>query len=145
MKRDFAIVVKGIIIKNNQVLLLHRSEKEMQHSIVSKWNVWDLPGGGVQFFEPMDKALSREISEETSLTTEIIDYVGTYDIIKQRIHIGIVTYLCDYISGEVKLSEEHDEFIWLNFDEIENSPAPKWLKKYFIIAINKYKKVRTNT
>lgn len=141
MKRDFVLAVKSVIIKDDEVLLLHRSPKEMESSTVNRMDAWDLPGGGVQFFETMEKALNREIKEETGLEVDIKKVIGSYDAIRVQLHIAIITYLCEYKSGEVILSDEHDSYHWLKFDEIIDFNMPKWLKKYFITAIEEYKKI----
>lgn len=141
MKRDFVIAVKSVIVRDDEVLLLHRSKKEMANSSVDRLDAWDLPGGGVQFFETMEKALHREILEETGLTTEIKSFIGAYDVIRPQLHIAIITYFCQYQMGEVILSDEHDAYFWLKFDEISDYNIPKWLKKYFNIAIEQYKKI----
>lgn len=141
MKRDFVIAVKSVIVRDNEVLLLHHSKQEMANSSVDRLDAWDLPGGGVQFFETMEKALHREIFEETGLTTEIKSFIGAYDVIRPQLHIAIITYFCQYKMGDVVLSDEHDTYYWLKFDEIAGYNIPKWLKKYFNTAIEQYKKI----
>ena len=136
------IAVKSVIIKGDEVLLLHRSPKEMESSTVNRMDAWDLPGGGVQFFETMEKALIREIHEETGLEVDIKKVIGSYDAIRVQLHIAIITYLCEYKSGEVVLSDEHDSYQWIKFEDIMDYNIPKWLKKYFITAIEEYRKLK---
>ena len=50
MKRDFAVAVKAVIIKENRALVLCRSKHEMEGSYMNSHQKWDLPGGGVNFF-----------------------------------------------------------------------------------------------
>jgi len=135
MKKEFAIAAKGVIIKNNTVLLLHRSKKEIQTNIVNKSSPWDLPGGRIQFFENTQKALHREIKEETSLTVEIKDIIDFYDAVKYNIHIGIITYVCEYKQGNVILSDEHDGYYWLTYKELKDSKLPDWIKKHFFKSL----------
>lgn len=138
------VAVKSVIVRDNEVLLLHRSKKEMANSSVDRIDAWDLPGGGVQFFETMEKALHREILEETGLTTEIKSFIGAYDVIRPQLHIAIITYFCQYKFGEVVLSDEHDTYCWLKFDQIADYNIPKWLKKYYNLAIEQYKLLAEN-
>ena len=35
MKRDFAVAVKAIVVRENKVLLLHRSAEEIKHSYMN--------------------------------------------------------------------------------------------------------------
>lgn len=133
IKRDFALAVKAIIKKDNQFLLLRRSKNEMERSTINPI-VWDLPGGGVRFFENAKDGLIREIIEETSLTVRIIKPLCLYDVIKPRIHLSIFTYLCRYEWGEVRLSSEHDWFQWLTLEQLQQMDIPKWMKRDFEMA-----------
>ena len=65
MKRDFAVAVKAVIIKENKALVLCRSKHEMECSYMNSHQKWDLPGGGLHFFEKAEEGLRREIREET--------------------------------------------------------------------------------
>ncbi len=51
MKRDFAVAVKAVIIKEDKALVLCRSKVEMQSSYMNSRQKWDLPGGGLHFYE----------------------------------------------------------------------------------------------
>lgn len=66
MKRDFAVAVKAVIIKENKALVLCRSKHEMECSYMNSHQKWDLPGGGLHFFEKAEEGLRREIREETT-------------------------------------------------------------------------------
>lgn len=138
MKRDFALVAKAVIIRNNQFLLLKRSKKEIESSVINRYQAWDLPGGGIRFFETAEKGLYREIKEETSLSVALLRPIGMYDAIRSQIHLSIVTYLCEYLSGEVILSSEHASFHWLFLDEMEEANVPKWMIRDCEIAEKEY-------
>lgn len=131
MKRDFAVAVKAIIVKGDKVLLLHRSAEEAEHSYMNRKEKWDLPGGGIHYFERSEDGLLREIKEETNLTVKIEKAFSLYDIIKPHIHLCIFTYVCVYQSGEVVLSTEHDAYYWLTLEQLEQYDIPKWLRRDF--------------
>ena len=71
MHRDFAVAVKAVIVRGDEVLVLRRSKGEMAGSYMNKYQKWDLPGGGLHFYEKAEDGLLREIREETSLSVEI--------------------------------------------------------------------------
>ena len=135
MKNSFALAAKAIIFRDGKFLVLHRSKKEMESSKLNKKEAWDLPGGGVKFFETVQTALTREIWEETGLKTETKDIFSCYDIITNGVHLSILTYLCCYKSGEVALSSEHDAFYWLSVEEMEDMNIPKWMIRDFKKAL----------
>ncbi len=129
MKRDFAVAVKAVIIKEDKALVLCRSKVEMQSSYMNSRQKWDLPGGGLHFYERAEDGLHREIREETGLEAAIGLPVSLFDVIKYHIHLCIFTYACRWLAGEVRLSGEHEAFYWLTEDEAENSDLPSWLKR----------------
>lgn len=139
MKRDFALVAKAVIIRNQEFLLLKRSKKEIESSYMNRFQVWDLPGGGIRFFETAEKGLLREIEEETKLSVHLLKPIGMYDAIRSQIHLSIVTYLCEYFSGEVILSSEHSSFHWLTLEEMKNINVPKWMIRDCEISLREYR------
>lgn len=129
---------KAIIMKDSTALLLRRSRKEMESSIVNKKEAWDLPGGGIRFFETAQRGLLREIKEETSLEVAIWKPLNLYDAIRNQLHLSIFTYICTYLSGEVILSAEHDAFYWVTLYELKQMEIPKWLYRDFANAFSEY-------
>ncbi len=138
MKRNFAIAVKSLIFKENKILVLKRSRSEMEQSRINKIDLWDLPGGGLQYFEKTQQGLEREIKEETGLDVLIVKPFDIHDIIRPHIHIVIITYLCNYLSGEVVLSEEHEGFDWMSMNDAQGANMQKWMKKMFEKAFEEY-------
>lgn len=140
MKYGFALAVKAIIFKGDKFLILRRSEKEMKSSYLNKYEHWDLPGGSVHFHENSTEGLFREIYEETALNVKLIKPIRVFDVIKNQIHMTIITYMCQYGSGEVVLSEEHEEYFWLTLKEAEEMKVPKWMIKDIKTVISELKK-----
>lgn len=129
MKRDFAVAVKAVIIKENKALVLCRSKDEMEGSFMNSHQKWDLPGGGVHFFEKSEEGLLREIKEETCLEVTIGKPLSLFDAIKHHIHLCIFTYVCTWKAGEVYLSDEHEAYYWMSEEEMEESELPRWMKR----------------
>ena len=136
-KHNFALAVKAIIIKDEKLLVLYRSKKEMAKSMVNKREVYDLPGGGVRFYETSLEGLKREIFEETGLSVKVLELFSFYDILRPNLHLSIVTYLCEYESGEVFLSWEHDRYEWVSKEDVENGSMPDWMKRDFLKVFKK--------
>ena len=137
MKRDFAVAVKAVIVKEGKVLVLSRSQEEMEYSYMNNHQKWDLPGGGVHFFEHCQEGLVREINEETELDVFVGEPISLFDVIKNHIHLCIFTYVCFWRAGEVSLSREHDSYQWLSADEVAKSELPSWMKRDLFRGLNK--------
>lgn len=103
----YFLAVKGIIRRNDgKILVLKRSDKD-DH----KPGVWETVGGGMDKEESPQQALLREISEETGLTVNVSNPFNVFTFKKDtgEFKIGI-TFLCEYLGGEVTLSDEHSEY-----------------------------------
>lgn len=134
MADDLLIYIgqKAFIEKDGQVLVL----------IVPKLGL-DFPGGKIQEGEKdFLEALRREVREETNLEIEIGEPFVTWrfdfgpDHLKAGKKIYMVGFKCKYLSGDVRLSDEHSEFYWVNKENYrEVDPKSNWhwiLDKYFL-------------
>jgi 8-oxo-dGTP diphosphatase len=120
---QFYLAVKGII-QNTQgkILVLKRSDRD-DH----KPGVWETPGGGIDHEEAPQKALEREVLEETGLAVIVKEPFNVFTFRKDtgEFKVGI-TFLCDVTDGETKLSHEHSEYRWIDareFATLESVPS----------------------
>ena len=134
MRGGFALAAKAVIIRGDKALVLRRSEKEIKKSYVKKDEPWDLPGGSVRYSESAAECLFREVREETSLGIRIVKPIRIFDAIKSRVHMTILIYVCEYRSGEVRLSEEHEKFYWVTAKEAEGLKLPPWMLRDINLA-----------
>jgi 8-oxo-dGTP diphosphatase len=117
---QYFLAVKGIIQRGDgKILVLKRSEKD-DH----KPGVWETVGGGMDKEESPQEALLREISEETGLVVSVGSPFNVFTFKKDtgEFKVGI-TFLCEYVSGEVTLSDEHAEYRWIDpkkFSEMQS-------------------------
>jgi 8-oxo-dGTP pyrophosphatase MutT (NUDIX family) len=139
MKKDalFCVGQKAFIEKDGKVLVLNDSLEGL-----------DFPGGKIQEGEAIDGdseslavALKREVMEETGLEIETFEpFTVWYRKFSKENHrnygkeVYLVAFRCKYISGEVKLSDEHNKFRWVdknNYEEVNDGGKYfEILKKY---------------
>jgi ADP-ribose pyrophosphatase YjhB (NUDIX family) len=85
--------VNIIIRDNDKVLLIHRSD----------FDIWALPGGGIDDGESVEESAIRETLEETGLTVKVEKLLGLYSIPKWRLGGDYCVLLeCSVISGTLK-------------------------------------------
>lgn len=106
-----------VIVKNNKVLLLKRSETD-------EWkpNHYGLPGGKLNPGETLSDALVRECKEETNLNISPKNLIFLSKTSNDKEHAFFCT---DEYSGEIQLNSEHTDFQWVN---------PKNLSNYKIVS-----------
>ena len=136
MRGEFAFAVKAVIIKDDKFLVLKRSKSEMDSSYINKHQCWDLPGGSVKYCETAIHSLLREIEEETGLNISVGKILSVYDAIRTNVHLVIITYICTYLSGNVRLSNEHEAFYWLKIEDMQRKKLPDWMINNFKKAFN---------
>lgn len=115
MDKPYGLTMRGIIKNDNdEILVLRRHPKSRTNP-----HKWELPGGKVDPGEFFDEALIREIKEETSLDGKIGDFCEAVqdDYVHKRT-VQIIMYLKD-LKGEVKISDEHDDWMWASLDKIK--------------------------
>lgn len=106
-KMDFG--VKALILKDDKFLAMHNRGVEE--------DLWELPGGRMEFGETHEETLAREIMEETGLKVKPIKLLDTWNLmLRVDYQIAGIIYLCQLEEGEVKLSDEHDAFKWIPID-----------------------------
>lgn len=125
MDMPYGLTVRGIIKNDDdEILIVKRHPKSRTDP-----EMWELPGGKVEKGEFFTDALVREIKEETNLDVKVGDFCEAIqnDYMHKRT-VQIMMYLTD-ITGEVKISDEHTEWMWANLERIKSLELSTSLKK----------------
>ncbi|WP_167629810.1 NUDIX domain-containing protein [Listeria valentina] len=102
--------VKAVIIQGNSFLGLQKAEIAQE--------VYDLPGGKIQYGETQRECLVREVFEETGLHITQLALYDTWNMVFPDYQMTGIFYLVK-ISGKdrIQLSKEHQAYKWLPFSE----------------------------
>jgi ADP-ribose pyrophosphatase YjhB (NUDIX family) len=86
---------------------------------------WNIPGGFLMPGETAFEGLKREAREETGLEVERIEYIGSFPSIYGDTGVATiaVSYLVESSTDKVVLSDESQEYMWCDIEEI---PEPSF-------------------
>lgn len=115
MKRDFEnyqVALKLLLRKGNKTLFLKDTYNQG----------WDLPGGRIDNVEdktPLEQILIRELNEEIgdgvkyTIGKSVFQYRKFF---QRKTPVFVVVYEGKYISGDIKISSEHNGYDWLDME-----------------------------
>lgn len=110
------VAAKAVIVNQEGKVLIVR--ESTGHDTNTRAGLYGLPGGRLNDGESFFDALQREIMEEVGLKITPVRpvYVGEWrPTIKGVPHQVVAVFMiCQTKTTEVRLSEEHDDFAWIN-------------------------------
>jgi 8-oxo-dGTP pyrophosphatase MutT (NUDIX family) len=107
--RETAFGTKSIIFNSGKILILVKKNGQL-----------DLPGGKVRHNEFFSDCIVREVLEETGLSVKDLKPAAEWSFFRKDRGYNIigVTYLCNCISKNVHLSNEHKSYFWTDAEDI---------------------------
>lgn len=112
------IAMKAVIVRDSKVLVLREADTYEEGTNIGRYG---MPGGRINPGEPFIEGLKREVLEETGLEIEvgIPVYVSEwFPVIKGIPHQIVGTFIeCRPLSTDITLSEEHDDYRWVDAGE----------------------------
>lgn len=127
----YEVVITAIVQKDGKFLILQRAAGKRRFP-----NRWTVPGGHLEkddfinqpkdtaeyWYNVLEKALAREVSEEVGLKIKNVRYVTSLATVHEDGAPSLViSCLAEYDSGEVKLQpEECQDHAWVDLKEAKN-------------------------
>jgi 8-oxo-dGTP pyrophosphatase MutT (NUDIX family) len=111
------VAVGGLVYNKKGEVLVARSIRK---------KTWTFLGGQVEVGENLEDALKREIYEESGIKVTVRKLVGIYSNVQQTTwHDGktlvptkiTLDFICDYVEGNVRVSNETSEVKWVKPSE----------------------------
>lgn len=122
----YGLAVRALLSDDDGKILI------IKRSTDSKTNPgkWEFPGGKVDPEESFDQALLREVYEETNLKIGLDHVVG---VSEQNLHVIRAVHIImsgNIMSGELKLSDEHEGYAWVFFEDLIEYELADWLEHF---------------
>ena len=113
MSKGYGLAV-GALIKNDQgeYLLVQRIKTSKFFA-----GMWETPGGKLDPGESFEEALVREAKEEIGLEIALDGLAGASEFELPHIKVVLLYMKARVVSGEVTLSDEHQDHAWLPLSE----------------------------
>lgn len=112
------IPVVKLLLENEEGKFLMLKKGDKYDFTAAKW---EQPGGKIKESETRFEALKREVKEETGLEIEESEEMVRIEL-EDGNHINCYVMHSSSFSGEIELSEEHEDFRWVRpeeFSELE--------------------------
>lgn len=110
---NFRLAAKGFVINDGRLLLLQRRLNDVQ-----KPGIWELPGGRLEPAEDPVEGMKREMLEETGLSVEVLMPFSVRHFTRDDgMVITMLVFLCKAFENNVRLSNEHIAFEWVESKE----------------------------
>ncbi len=105
----FVVAVTAVVVRNGKVLAMRRAaDKDAGPGL------WETLSGRLDAGEDPLAAVKREIFEECGLEVAVEPRPLTvYTAERKSLPMVVVVYRARYVSGEVVMSGEHDDYAWL--------------------------------
>lgn len=122
----FPVSVKGVLLHDNQILLLKNERNE-----------WELPGGKLELHEEPMECLFREILEETGISSRVTRPLRSYVYwVADIIPVLIVPFVCECDGfNNIKISDEHEDIKIFSLIDLGKINLPSGYKATILDAV----------
>lgn len=112
---DFNCRVSGFLLDDtNRVLLIKRNRSYIiDNKDPDEHMGWEVCGGGLEHGEKPERAIEREYQEEVGIKVSAIKLFNVRTGVRDGNPLLNISYVCKYVSGEVKLTDEHTDYKWV--------------------------------
>lgn len=106
-----SVTADGIVIRDGKILLVRRGKDPFKGRHA-------LPGGFVDYGEPLEKCVIREVLEETGVKTEVVALVGVYSAPDRdpRGHFVTAVYHLKPLTRTVRAGDDAESAGWFPLD-----------------------------
>ncbi|HML02870.1 MAG TPA: NUDIX hydrolase [Candidatus Bathyarchaeia archaeon] len=144
MRREYPsqpiVGIGAIIVQDGKILLAKRGSEPGK----GKWSV---PGGVVELGEKLEKAVVREVKEETNLDVEVVHLIDAVSNIVQdtngklHFHFVILDYLTKLKGGTLQSSSDILDTKWVNLEEADDYDITETFREFLKKNKNDLKKL----
>lgn len=111
--RNPSLTVDGVVTEDGKILLIERKNPPFKEK-------YALPGGFVEYEESVEKAVTREVEEETGLKTKVEELIGVYSSPDRdpRGHMVSTVFSLEISGGELEGGSDAESAEYFKIDDL---------------------------
>ena len=114
------VAVTVLVFRAGRMLSMRRASTQQAGA-----GLWEGVSGRVRAGEDPISAARREVVEETGLRVEVSSRpITAYAALRKGEPMTVIVFAANHQSGEVTLSDEHDDYRWCDRSELTELGAP---------------------
>jgi len=113
MKSERTNCVGVVCLRGDEVLLIQRGTAPRKGE-------WSIPGGRIEAGETEAQAAIRELTEETSVSADLLTKITALNADFEGFHYRLHDYLARWTSGEPKAGDDADKARFVPLSEISS-------------------------
>lgn len=135
MDKQIKVGVGVMILKDNKVLLGHRTNTAKDTGGIYEPDSWTFPGGKQEYEETVLETAIRETKEETDLTISDIQVLTATDEFQPDRHYVTIGVIAKNYQGKLKTMEPSkiDEWSWFDLENLPQNiytPSRNMIEEY---------------
>lgn len=103
------------VVDDDRILLVKRGREPSK-------GLWAVPGGKVDWGEPMREAARREVLEETGLDVDVGEVIWVGEHLSEDHHIVLIDFIGAVKGGSLEAADDAEEVRWVDLSVAEDYP-----------------------
>lgn len=117
------LAVGAVAVVDGALLLVRRGQ-------APEAGRWSLPGGRVEAGETLERAVEREVGEETGLTVRCGDFLGWAERIGAEHHFVILDFVVTVTGGALSAGSDAAEAAWVALEQVPGADLVEGLETF---------------